>query len=315
MYVFCVRFFSFLGRGLPFPIAGAPIIWGLLGVSRYRNIHCLIWNDDKFPFVSDDCQLVFFHLLTTPLSTPFGLYKASIEALAKEKRWPVKRYLKAFREAFGKPFVKYDERHLVVFIPHFLKYNPPNNPNVLKSWAPTYREIPDCDLKAEFYQELRSFAEKEAKIGKAFREVFTKAFGEPCRKPPATDTDSYILDLKEEEGSGEKRVDKSDNGVDWPSVELLVELYNSVTPEECPEVELISPKRREKANRYLMVFPKREFWERVFSEIAHSTFLRGFTRSKGHEHFIASFDWLLTKGQDGTENCVKVWEGNYRDGK
>ena len=79
-------------------------------MSRYRNIHCLIWNDDKFPFASDKCQLVFFHLLTTPLSTPFGLYKASLEALAAEKRWTVKAYREGFAEAFRKGFVKHDER-------------------------------------------------------------------------------------------------------------------------------------------------------------------------------------------------------------
>ena len=25
---------------------------------RYRKVHCLIWGDDKFPFISDDAQLV-----------------------------------------------------------------------------------------------------------------------------------------------------------------------------------------------------------------------------------------------------------------
>ena len=77
-------------------------------MSRYRVIHCLVWNDDKFPFVSDDCQLIFFHLLTTPLSTPFGCYKASLQALAAEKRWPVERYRQAFQEAFREGFVKHD---------------------------------------------------------------------------------------------------------------------------------------------------------------------------------------------------------------
>ena len=51
---------------------------------RYRLIHCSIWNDQKFPFCSDDCQLVFLHLLTTPYSTPFGLFKIPLAALAEE---------------------------------------------------------------------------------------------------------------------------------------------------------------------------------------------------------------------------------------
>ena len=148
-------------------------------MSRYRAIHCLIWNDDKFPFVSERCQLIFFHLLTTPMSTPFGLYKASLEALAAEKRLPLKAYREAFREAFAKAFVKYDERHQVILIPQFLKYNPPNNPNVLKAWKSVYDEIPDCDLKIEFYQILKAFVEG---FSKAFGEAFREAWGKPLPK-------------------------------------------------------------------------------------------------------------------------------------
>ena len=48
-------------------------------MARYRNIRCLIWNDDKFPFVSDDCQLVWFHAYTYPHSNGLGIYMASKE--------------------------------------------------------------------------------------------------------------------------------------------------------------------------------------------------------------------------------------------
>src|SRR3990172_11206847 len=128
-------------------------------MSRYRNIHCLIWNDDKFPFLSDDCQLVFFHILTTPLSTPFGLFKASTEALASEKRWPLKRYMKAFREGIAHALFKYDERHHVVLIPKFLKYNKPQSINAVKSWRRISDEIPPSHLKNEWYQIFKGIPE------------------------------------------------------------------------------------------------------------------------------------------------------------
>src|SRR3990170_37069 len=100
-------------------------------MSRYRNIHCLIWNDNKFPFVSDDCQLLFFHVLTTPMSTPFGLFCASIESLAAEKRWKLKRYAKVFDACICHNFFKYDEKHHVILIPKFLKYNKPQSINTV----------------------------------------------------------------------------------------------------------------------------------------------------------------------------------------
>jgi len=145
-------------------------------MSRYRQVHCCIWNDDKFPFLSDQAQLVFFHLLTTPYGTPFGLFKASIGALADEKRWERKAYAKAFREAFEKGMVDHDERNLLVFIPHFVKYNPPTSPNVIKSWSKLFNELPHSELKHEWYQQvnftMKAFGEA---FQKAFREAFAKA--------------------------------------------------------------------------------------------------------------------------------------------
>jgi hypothetical protein len=147
-------------------------------MSRFRIVYCLIWNDDKFPFASDDCQLVFFHILTTPFSTPFGCYKCSIEALSAEKRWPLEKYKKAFQEGLREGFFRYDPKHHIIYIPRFLKYNPPNNPNVLKSWAKIFLELPQCDLKKECLQNLKDLVEGFNKgFQEAFNEFFGKAFG------------------------------------------------------------------------------------------------------------------------------------------
>lgn len=109
--------------------------------------------------------------------------------------------------------------------------------------------------------------------------------------------------------------DKTDEEKIWPSAEALVQLFNEKTPKEVPTVMKLSPGRRQKANQYLKVFPEKEFWLKAFEEYHKSSFLRGINgRKPGHENFEANFDWLLTKGKDGTENCVKVWEGRYRHG-
>jgi hypothetical protein len=99
----------------------------------------------------------------------------------------------------------------------------------------------------------------------------------------------------------------------WPSPLALIRLYNDTVPPGHPTVQQPSQARLEKARRYLKQFPERSFWERVFGEIERSQFLRGKRPKPGHERFRADFDWLLTKGKDGTENAVKVFEGKYRD--
>lgn len=116
-------------------------------------------------------------------------------------------------------------------------------------------------------------------------------------------------------GKGRSQVPKSSEGEGgetvWPSPEKLVELYNRLTPDECPAVTTLSPGRRQKAKQYLATFPKQQFWEQVFERTHHSKYLRGMV--KGYERFRFDFDWMLTKGKDGSENCLKVQEGRYAD--
>lgn len=108
---------------------------------------------------------------------------------------------------------------------------------------------------------------------------------------------------------------EGDSGGDWPTPEKLVELYNSLTPDECPAVTTLSPARRSKARQYLTAFPKQDFWEQVFKRVHQSKFLRGAHNGNGNGHgnFRFDFDWMLTKGKDGSENAVKVFEGRYAD--
>ncbi len=119
-------------------------------------------------------------------------------------------------------------------------------------------------------------------------------------QPEADTTESVTIDGKEH---------------GWPTPEALVALYNTEAAANLPEITIISPKRREKAKQYLIKFPKLDFWKEVFLETKKSTFLMGVNSGEGHRGFSGNLDWLLTTGKDGTENCVKTYEGRYRDKK
>ncbi len=101
----------------------------------------------------------------------------------------------------------------------------------------------------------------------------------------------------------------------WPSPEALVELYHQHIPAGHPRMKTLTAGRRQKALAFMKQFPDRDFWVGVFSEIPKSALLMGQRPSNGHKRFLADFDWVLTRGKDGTENCVKVAEGKYRDAK
>ena len=147
--------------------------------SRYRTVHCLIWNDDKFPYMSDYGKLVFFHLLTTPYSTPFGCFKAGKASLMEESRMDSKGFSKGFAEGLEQGLFKYDERTLTVFLPRFFKHNKPSNPNVVKKWGKVFSEIPDGPLKVECYDVISARCEG---LGKGFSKAFEEAFTKPRRK-------------------------------------------------------------------------------------------------------------------------------------
>jgi hypothetical protein len=93
--------------------------------------------------------------------------------------------------------------------------------------------------------------------------------------------------------------------------EQLVAMYNADTPTSHPKIKTLSPARLAKAKQYLRMFPDPAWWSEVFAHIGASPFLRGEKVSNGHGGWRADFDWLLSKGKDGTENCVKVAEGKY----
>ena len=97
----------------------------------------------------------------------------------------------------------------------------------------------------------------------------------------------------------------------WGDPEFLIEKYNQETPDTLPAVEKITPARLKKAREYLKIFPDEQFWTDAFKVIGKSQFLQGLRNGNGHNSFIANFDWLLTKGKDGTENVVKIFEGRY----
>lgn len=147
-------------------------------MSHYRKIDPRIWNDEKFRTLSDNGKLVFFMLLTHPHMTALGAMRATIPGLACELGWTTKAFAEAFGEALSKAMVKHDAEASLIALPSFLKYNPPESPNVVKAWQWGYDSLPECPLKAHIIQEAKAFTEglTEA-FAKAFDKAFPKAIG------------------------------------------------------------------------------------------------------------------------------------------
>lgn len=139
-------------------------------MTRYRAIHCKIWNHR--PFVDDDTLLVMFHLLTSQQGNKIGLFRASMKMLAAEMEWDVDRYVGAF-EGLPEGFAFYDTSTKLIYLPGFILHNPPNNPNVLKGWAGEFDEISHCELRKMWFENMEKHS---AEMGPSFSSAFKKAF-------------------------------------------------------------------------------------------------------------------------------------------
>ncbi|KAA9133478.1 hypothetical protein F3N42_03760 [Marinihelvus fidelis] len=150
---------------------------------KYRKIDPRIWNDEKFYSASLSCQHLFLFILTHPQMTPVGAMRTSPGGIEDELDWEQKGFPQPFREAFKeglqKRFWEYDKTAKFLGVPNFTRYNPPDNPNVLKSWVGCWNDLPECDLKNKLYQRLKELAEGLGEgFYKGFAEGFPQTFGE-----------------------------------------------------------------------------------------------------------------------------------------
>jgi len=96
-------------------------------------------------------------------------------ALSEALGWPLEGFREAFAEVFAKGMVLADWKKRLIFIPNSVKYNPPESPNVIRSWRGFWELIPECSLKDDIQQQLKDFAEG---LGKGFAKALTEVFGE-----------------------------------------------------------------------------------------------------------------------------------------
>jgi len=141
-------------------------------MAHYRKVDTRIWNDEKFCSLSPMGKLAFFFILTHPNMTSLGAMRGTRKGLAYDLDEVLPE---AFDEVFQKAFVKDDPKAKIIVINNFLKYNPPESPNVVKSWKKASELIPECDMKRELIQHVKDFLEG---YSKGFKEAFAEGFAE-----------------------------------------------------------------------------------------------------------------------------------------
>src|SRR5208337_3670487 len=149
-------------------------------MGRYRKIDPRIWNDAKFRTFSDNGKLAFLFILTHPYMTSLGAMRATTSGLAEELHWDLKAFGKAFGEALSEGMLEYDPGASCLVVPNFLKYNPPESPNVVTSWGKIVDLIPECKLKDELFEYIKDYLKD---LGEPFRKAMPKELERLCLIP------------------------------------------------------------------------------------------------------------------------------------
>ena len=158
-------------------------------MARYRKIDPRIWNDEKFASLSHEGQRMFLFVLTHPSMTSLGAFRISREGMAAELGLDEKGFTEPFAELLRKGLLMYDERVFLVFAPNFLKYNAPENPNVVKGWGTALDFLPECPLLVDVLVRAKACASVTNGLSKAFdntlgrvTETLSKRYGKPFEK-------------------------------------------------------------------------------------------------------------------------------------
>ncbi|MBM6928166.1 hypothetical protein [Parasutterella secunda] len=171
-------------------------------MARYRKIDPRIWNDEKFASLSHEGQRMFLFVLTHPSMTSLGAFRISREGMAAELGLDEKGFAEPFAELLQKGLVMYDERVFLVFAPNFLKYNAPENPNVVKGWGTALDFLPECPLLVDVLIRAKVCASTSSGLLKAFEntlgrvlETLSKRYSKPFEKGMAKQEQEQEQDI------------------------------------------------------------------------------------------------------------------------
>lgn len=133
----------------------------------YTRVESRFWQDEKMREISSDARHLMLYLLTSPHRNIVGLYFLPPPYACFDLGWDEKRFKKALHELLQTGRVKYDENVHVVLVCNYLKHNPLENPNQVKSAIEKLAELP----KTLLLKDLAHIVEQ-----------FEKPFMEPLRQ-------------------------------------------------------------------------------------------------------------------------------------
>lgn len=301
-------------------------------MARYRKIDTRIWNDRKFRELDDKSKLAFFLVLTHPDTNQLGMLRSRSVALAMELGWHPDVMSDAILTLCRMDMLMVDDKAGFIFIPNFLKYNPPNGPNAVKGWAGLIDLMPECDLlsRALVYlkptifglsEGVRSAIPDDVKnaISHAIQDGITDDKEMPSRIQEQeqeqdisiTSNDVIVETAVSDPPASESEKVEKPKGIDCPYQDLVA-AYNEILGPYLGMCQKLTPTRQKtiqarwrdcmKDGDFKTQSEGIAYFRRYFEYIKTCDFLMG---NNGRD-WRADFDWIFKQ-----QNYTKICEGKY----
>lgn len=300
-------------------------------MARYRKIDVRIWNDRKFRELDDKAKLAFFLVLTHPDTNQLGMLRSRSVALAMELGWHPDAMSDAILTLCQMGMLMVDDKAGFIFIPNFLKYNPPNGPNAIKSWAGLLDQMPECALLDHAVFSLKPFVDGLSEglrnaIPNDIKDAITHAIPNDIKdasriqeQEQEQEQDIYIPSkdgivetaVSDPKASESEKVEKPKTGIDCPYQKIIAD-YNEILGSYLGMCQKLTPTRQKAVrSRWLDCMKDGDFktqeegvayFKRYFDYIRSCDFLMG---SNGRD-WRADFDWIFKQ-----QNYTKICEGKY----
>jgi hypothetical protein len=130
-------------------------------LGRYRKVYPRLWRHPAFAPLSEGEKLLALYLLTGPQTNRLGVYPWTPEWAAADlavTRQTLQRRWSVLENGFGWTRSSATNRPTVVDIPSWLRWNPPENPNVVKAILNDLNEIPPCPARERILDRLTEVA-------------------------------------------------------------------------------------------------------------------------------------------------------------
>lgn len=142
----------------------------------YRKVSLRMWQDLKFRALSPpppSGQTLWVYVITGEHTTAIpGLSRVGELGLAEALGWDIRSFRAMWSEIAVLGMASADWNARVLWVPNAIKYNPPENPNVVKSWARVWSELPECPMKEAAAAVLLAHMRTR---GDGFVQAFTEA--------------------------------------------------------------------------------------------------------------------------------------------